>query len=42
MKKFNYRKLLKVLRVILNIVITIFVILFFIVVCLQRFSNNRI
>lgn len=42
MKKFDYRKLLRIIRVILNIVITIFVILFFVVVCLQRFSNNRI
>lgn len=42
MKKFDYHKLLRILKIILNVVVTIFVILFFIVVCLQRFSNNRI
>ena len=42
MKKFDYHKLLRILKIILNVVVTIFVILFFVVVCLQRFSNNRI
>lgn len=42
MKKFDYHKLLRILKIILNFVVTIFVILFFVVVCLQRFSNNRL
>ena len=42
MKKFNYKKLWKIIKTILNILITIFVILFFVVVCLQRFSNNQL
>ena len=42
MKKFNWRKLLKALKVVLNVIVVAFVLLFIIVVCLQRFSNNKI
>lgn len=42
MKKFDYHKLLRILKIVLNVIVTIFVILFFVVVCLQRFSNNRL
>ena len=42
MKKFDYHKLLRILKIALNVIVTIFVILFFVVVCLQRFSNNRL
>ena len=42
MKKFDYKKILKVLKMVLYVVITIFVVLFFISVCLQRFSGNRL
>ena len=42
MKKFDYRKLFKIIKTVLNILVIILVILFFIVVCLQRFSNNRL
>lgn len=42
MKKFNVGKVWHIIKSILNIVITVFIVLFLIVVCLQRFSNNRI
>ena len=42
MKKFDYHKLLRILKIVLNVIVTIFVILFFVVLCLQRFSNNRL
>jgi signal peptidase len=36
------KKIGKVLKTIFNIVVTIFVVMFLLVVCLQRFSNNQI
>ena len=42
MKKFNVGKIWHVIKSLLNIVITLFIVLFLIVVCLQRFSNNRL
>ena len=42
MKKFDIRKFGRIVKILLNIVITIFIALFLLVVCLQRFSNNRI
>ena len=38
----NLKKIGRITKCILNIVITVFIVLFLIVVCLQRFSNNRI
>lgn len=35
-------KIFKVIKAIFNVVITVFVLLFLLVVCLQRFSNNQI
>jgi signal peptidase len=36
------KKIGKVLKTIFNIVVTVFVVMFLLVVCLQRFSNNQI
>lgn len=42
MKKLKDSKILKVIRTVLNILVTVFVILFIVVVCLQRFSDNKL
>lgn len=42
MKKIDFKRIWRILKCILNIFVTIFIILFLLVVCLQRFSNNRI
>ena len=36
------KKVLSIIKTILNVVVTVFVVLFLLVVCLQRFSNNEI
>lgn len=42
MEKLRNNKILKIIKKILNIVVFVFVLLFLLVVCLQRFSNNKI
>lgn len=42
MKKLKDNKIFKIVKTILNVLIGAFLVMFFVVVCLQRFSNNRI
>ena len=42
MKKGTGKKVLNIVKWIFNVVIGIFIVLFILVVCLQRFSNNEL
>ncbi len=42
MKKLKNNKVFKIVKIILNVVIVLFAILFLLVVCLQRFSDNKL
>ena len=42
MKNEKMKKVLKIVKTVLNVVVGLFVILFLLVVCLQRFTNNKL
>lgn len=42
MKKFDIKKIFKILKTLLNIILIVFVAAFVLMVCLQRFSENKI
>ena len=42
MKKETLKKILRIIKTVLNVVIGIFIVLFLLVVCLQRFTDNNL